>query len=63
MADFTKTRMDELTLESLADENIKPKEDYPYVWKVGNKNLSLSEIQDLYKMATMRAVEFEMRTV
>lgn len=61
MADFTKTNMERLVLESLEYDNIKPKEDYPYVWKVGNKNLSLTEINALYKMANLRATDFEKR--
>ena len=61
MADFTKTELNRLSLESLEDENITPKEDYPLVWKVGNKNITFSQIESLYKMAKLRADDFEER--
>lgn len=61
MNEFATKGLDRLTLESLEDENIKPKEDYPYVWRVGNKDLSLTEIESLYRMAKLRAADFEVR--
>lgn len=61
--DFTDLNLsDELTLSHLADEsNIKPKEDFPLVWKVGNKIVTFSEIEDLYHLAKIRKDQFEER--
>lgn len=56
------TLSEELTCSMLKDEsNIKPKEDFPLVWYVGNKAVSYSEIEDLYKLAKMRKDQFEER--
>lgn len=53
---------DELTLSYLEEQNnIKPKEDYPMVWFVGNKAVSFSEIEDLYRVAKIRKEQFEER--
>lgn len=53
--------LEELDLSILFDENIKPKEDHPFVWKVGNKLVTFGEIETLYKLAKMRADQFEER--
>jgi len=52
---------EKLTLDLLADDNIKPKENYPMCWKVGNKVVTMGQIEDLYKMAMMRKEQFEKR--
>lgn len=58
---FIENPMDELTIESLAEENIRPKFRFPYVWRIGNKDVTFGEIEDLYRMAKLRKEEFENR--
>ena len=54
---------DNLEMKMLAEENIIPKVDsddtsYPLVWRVGNKLVTFSEIEMLYKQAKRQAVDF-----
>lgn len=61
MSKFAVTASQKLDLVILEENNIKPKKDFPYIWKVGNKNLCLTDIEHLYNMAKLRAEEFEKR--
>jgi len=54
---------DNLEMKMLAEENIIPKVDsddtsYPLVWRVGNKLVTFSEIEMLYRQAKRQAVDF-----
>ena len=61
MTKFTTLPSQDLTLEMLAENNITPKDDYPYMWKVGNKHVGIGELEDLLEMAKLRVAEFEAR--
>ncbi len=61
MDEFVNTLNEELNLSMLADENIKPKVNSPLVWKVGNKNITFTDIEMLYKLAKLRKEKFEER--
>ena len=55
--------LEELNLSMLFDDNIKPKKHHPLVWKVGNKIVTIGQIEDLYKLAMMRKEQFEEKMI
>lgn len=61
MEKYIKEFSDKIIFEYLEEINIKPKPDFPYVWKVGNKDVVIGEIEDLLRMAKLRVQDYEER--
>ena len=61
MVKFVECPEEDRDLRLLEKEGIVPKPGFPYVWKVGNKELWSCDIEVLYKLSKIRKEEYEKR--